>query len=397
MCDPRRLLLGITGGIAAYKTPSLIRLLGDRGIEVKTVLTRAARLFVGPDALRTVSGFPLYTDDEPVSEEMAHIRLARWANLLLICPATANTIAKIAHGIADNLLTTLALSFDGPILVVPAMNSVMWRNRATQANVDTLRQRGIRVLPVAEGPLACGDEGPGRMLSIGTIAGFVLGAHLPQALVGRKVLISSGPTVEPIDPVRVVTNRSSGKMGAALARAAMCMGAEVTVVTGPARTDLPEGVCTVGVETAAQMSQALSQRFADTDICIMAAAVADFRPESVLDHKIKRGETDTLDLTLVPIPDIAASLGRAGKSQFLVCFSLEQDGGEQRAMKKMADKGCDMIVYNRIDTSLDTDTSRIAILMSDGSEPRRFDTMSKDRCARAILIRIAESMGLING
>lgn len=389
------LLLGISGGIAAYKIPRLIRLLTQNNVEIKVVLTKAARTLVGEDTLRTVSENPVFLDEKPPVYDMDHIRLAGWADLFLICPATANTIAKIAHGIADNLLTTLALSFDGPFLIAPAMNTVMWENPATCDNIATLKKRGVRVLPVLSGPLACGDEGEGRMISIETIAEFVLGANMPRCFSSKRILIASGPTIEPLDPVRVITNRSSGKMGAALASAAMCMGAEVAVVSGPTEVDLPEGITVERVMTSKEMASALYSHFTDADVCIMTAAISDFRPRNYSDEKIKRIDKGVLSIEFVPNQDIAADLATKKKRQFLVCFSLETGDDEKRAAEKMIKKGCDMMVLNSVDTSLGKEMTEISILYP-GETQKKINPMSKRECARVILRSIADRLGLYN-
>jgi phosphopantothenoylcysteine decarboxylase/phosphopantothenate--cysteine ligase len=391
MNKPHHLILGISGGIAAYKVPDLIRRLQAQAIEVKVVLTPAAVPLVGLEALRVISGNPVFLDGPVSVHDMDHIRLAQWGDLMLICPATANTIAKIANGIADNLLTTLALSFGGPLMLAPAMNSVMWRNPATLHNVATCTSRNIRVLPVANGPLACGDEGPGRMLDISTIAEYVLGGFLPQSLTGKKVLIASGPTAEPIDPVRVITNRSSGAMGAALAQAALGMGAEVTVVSGPALVKPPQGATVVPVETAAEMADAMSGLFDNTDICIMAAAVADFRPSAPAAQKLARVDTPTA-INLSPNPDIAAALGERKRHQFLVGFSLETEPGTARAEKKMLAKRCDMMVVNQAREAIGHETTRITILTPAG-EPTHYESMNKRDAAQNILLHISASLG----
>ncbi len=390
--DPQRILIGITGGIAAYKIPLLVRSLKSEGLEVKTAITRAAQPLVGEGALRTVSGNPVYGDETPSLYDMDHIRLGEWADCMLICPATANTIAKIANGIADNLITTSALSFRGPLLIAPAMNTAMWENRATQSNISNLRERGIQVLPVGTGALACGDAGAGRMISIESIVEYVLGANLPKPLNGKRVLISSGPTTERIDPVRVLTNRSSGKMGAALARAAILLGADVSVVSGPALAVLPEEADVEYVETASEMGNSLRRRFSDADICILAAAVSDYRPARVSSEKLDRRIDDTLSLKLTANEDIAAALGAVKENRFLIGFALETNENIQRAKDKMRKKNCDMMVLNTVDTSLATDNSTIAILTPDGNA-RRFESMDKRRIAREILLYAARRAG----
>jgi phosphopantothenoylcysteine decarboxylase/phosphopantothenate--cysteine ligase len=378
--------IGITGGIAAYKIPYLVRILRKRQCEVKAVCTPAALSLVGPEALRTVTGNRVYCDNEITDYDMDHIRLAQWADCMLVCPASANTLAKIAHGIADNLLTTLVLAFEKPVLCAPAMNSAMWRKPVTQDNINLCAQRGIRVLGVDEGELACGAKGEGRMLGEETLADYVLGAMHPQILAGRTVLIATGPTVEPIDRVRVITNRSSGKMGAALAREACAMGAKVVVVSGPAPAPLPSSAQCIAVETAAEMSAALRRRFAKADICIMAAAVADFRPAQPLPGKLKRDNARSLHLQLVPNPDIAAQLGRKKKSQILVGFALETTNSIAHARKKMKNKNCDIMVLNRADSALGTDASAVTILQPNAS-PKKLPTLNKRLVAREILSR----------
>jgi phosphopantothenoylcysteine decarboxylase/phosphopantothenate--cysteine ligase len=319
---------------------------------------------------------------------MDHIELAKWGGHLLVCPATANTLSKLAHGIADNLLTTLALSFQDRLVVAPAMNGAMWTNRVTQENVALLVKRGVRVLPVDEGELACKEVGPGRLLPLESIAGYMLSLTTPPLLTGKKVLIASGPTSEPIDAVRVVTNRSSGKMGAALASAALLSGAEVTVVTGPAVAAPPAGARVIRVLTAIEMQSAMEREFDAADICIMAAAVSDYRPERALAGKKKCDREGTWDLRLTPNPDIAAGLGARKKRQLLVCFSLEAEDDLARPREKMLKKNCDMMVVNRADASIDQDQTTVTLLFPDGREeklPRR----EKREVAGRIIERIA--------
>ncbi len=387
-----RILIGITGGIAAYKVPHLIRLLKKKGAEVKVVITKGARGLVGEETLRTVSGNPLYNDELSLYD-MDHIRLSEWADLFLICPSTANTIAKIAHGIADNLLSTLALSIpETKLMLSPAMNTVMWENQATRNNIQILKDRGISVLPVGCGELACGVCGEGRMIEPEQIAEAAISfLSKSDILKGKKVLISSGPTEEPLDPVRVITNRSSGKMGAALARQAMHMGADVTVVSGRACHSLPSGVKVIDVVTAEQMLSALCEHFKTADICIMAAAVSDYRPVNYSSDKIQRSENGNITIELTSNPDILAGLGRVKGNRFLVGFSLESSAGVQRAIAKMEKKGCDMIIYNRAETSLGLSTNRVTILGKDGF-CEELPVLSKDETARIILQRTAERL-----
>jgi phosphopantothenoylcysteine decarboxylase/phosphopantothenate--cysteine ligase len=374
-----------------------VRLLRKQGIEVRVVLTPTAESLVGEESLRTVSGGPVYRDGAPQVHDMDHIRLAEWGEWMIVCPATANTIAKLANGLADNLLTTLALGFEGRLVVVPAMNSAMWAHSTTARNVAAIEGRGDIVLPVDEGELACGTWGAGRMLPLEAIVEYV--TTLPQAklLTGRRILIASGPTEEPLDPVRVITNRSSGRMGAALAAAARAMGAEVTVVSGPATVPVPWGVKRIDVRTALQMRKALAAEFKACDACIMAAAVSDYRLAEVSDAKMKREEGTALTIRLVPNPDILAGLGAAKKKkQVLVGFALESEKGTKRAEQKLARKKCDMMVLNYVDSSLGLATAAATILYTD-RQPEPLSTMDKAALARRILTRIAERMGPNDG
>jgi phosphopantothenoylcysteine decarboxylase/phosphopantothenate--cysteine ligase len=392
MSRVRRLILGISGGIAAYKAPLLIRKLVKEGVEVKAAVTRAALPLVGPETLRTLTGYPVYADDGPAAYDMDHIRLAEWADTFIICPATANCIAKLAHGIADNLLTTLALSFEGPVLAAPAMNTSMWRKPVTRDNIARLFALGVHVLPAGYGELACGTAGEGRLLSIEAIAERVLLAHMPRLLDGKNVLIASGPTAEPLDAVRVLTNRSSGAMGAALASAALAMGARVSVVAGPAAIAPPEGTEVERIETAEQMRVAMLRRFDDCDVCVMAAAVADFRPERPAKDKLSREREEKLSLSLVANDDIAAGLGARKTKQFLVGFSLETDDNIERARAKMMRKRCDMMIFNRVDQALGGVSAAATILCPD-AEPERLDQQHKRDAAAAIMLRIAQCTG----
>jgi phosphopantothenoylcysteine decarboxylase/phosphopantothenate--cysteine ligase len=384
----QRVVLGITGGIAAYKTPQLIRLLGKSGVAVKAVLTPSARSLVGEETLRVVSCNPVYTDALPASFDMAHIELAKWGQLLLVCPATANTIAKLAHGIADNLLTTLALSFEHRIVIAPAMNTAMWNGAGVQANIGVLASRGAIVLPVDEGELACGDLGPGRLLPVETIAEYALAALAPRVLAGKKVLISSGPTVEAIDAVRVISNRSSGKMGAMLARAALLAGADVCVVSGPAAFPLPGGCRVIPVRSAADMKAALDKEFAACDICIMAAAVSDFRPAAVLEGKKHRSDSSAWSLDLVANPDVLEGLGRAKTRQVLVGFSLDSGASEAAAAAKMKKKNCDMMIANAVESAMETDATAATIICKD-KPAEHIATSDKRKLAEVIVRRIA--------
>lgn len=394
MSAAMRLVLGISGGIAAYKMPHLIRLLRRRSVEVKVVLTAAAEPLVGVEALRVVSENPLYADSLAAVHDMDHIRLAQWADYLFICPATANTIAKIAHGIADNLLTTLSLCFERRLCIAPAMNTAMWENQATRNNVELLRSRGVDICPVDSGDLACGTSGAGRLPELEFLADHVCSLGVSRILAGKEVLIASGPTLEPLDPVRVITNRSSGRMGNALARAARDMGATVTMINGPAPLAPPPGVSVVPVTTAVRMHDELHSRFDSSHICIMAAAVSDYRPRHYSPSKIHRSEGLTLEL--VPNNDIAASLGARKAGQILVCFALEHEQGLERAQRKLEDKNADLVVLNYVSSSLEQETAGVT-LIGRSAEPEELPVGSKDAVARSILERAAELLGVRNG
>lgn len=382
----RNIVIGVTGGIAAYKIPQLIRLLQKRGAVVKVVVTAHARPLVGEETLRTLSGFPVYSDTA-TNYDMDHIRLTEWADFFLVAPATANTIAKIAYGIGDNLLTTLALTFPPEkTFIAPAMNTAMWENKTTQKNVSLLKKGGMNVLPVGVGELACGDGGAGRMIEVDAIADILLAeSEKERSLKDVKVLISSGPTEEPIDPVRVITNRSSGKMGAALAAAALRAGAEVTVVSGPAVTSLPDGVEIIRVRTVDEMEREMNHRFPDADICIMAAAVSDYRPSVSAQRKIHRDGKTSLSIELVPNNDILAGLGTKKKKQLLVGFALEDTVDVPRAVAKLERKKCDILILNSIGDALGTDQSEVHYITAEGkvgtAGPAAKEFIAREICA----------------
>jgi len=385
----QRVLLGITGGIAAYKMPELVRLLAKNGVTTKVVLSPNARFFVTEETLRTVSDNFVYCDSFTSQFNMAHIELAKWAQIFLICPATANTIAKIACGIADNLLTTLALSFDKRMIIVPAMNSAMWQNSITQKNISILKEKGCFVLPVDEGELACGERGVGRLLPLNDIVNAVLNANFPKVLSNKKVLISCGPTLEPIDDVRVITNLSSGKMGIALSYAALNSGAEVCVVCGPCPDTFPSGCRVIRVNTALEMKASLDKEFKNSDVCIMAAAVADFKPQKTIKGKIHRNASKEISLKLIPNPDILMELGKIKKEQIIVGFSLESKLNINNAQSKMKSKNCDIMVVNTIKSSIGKDKSEAAIIYGN-KKLEKFEIISKQELANKIILAIAE-------
>jgi phosphopantothenoylcysteine decarboxylase / phosphopantothenate---cysteine ligase len=346
----KRILLGVTGGIAAYKAADLVRRLLERGAEVQVVMTPAAREFVGPLTFQALSGRPVRTDlwDAAAEAAMGHIELARWAQLVLVAPASADFLARLAGGQANDLLATLCLATEAPIAVVPAMNRIMWANAATAANVATLRQRGVHVLGPAAGDQACGEVGEGRMLEPLEIADRT-DMLLPRSgpLQGRRVLITAGPTRERIDPVRFISNRSSGKMGFAVAQAAREAGAEVVLVAGPVSVPTPSGVRRLDVENAEGMLAAVLREVASADIFISTAAVADYRPANPHDQKIKK-TANTLDLNMERTPDVLATVAARPGRPFVVGFAAETEAVEQNARAKLLKKNLDMIAANEV-------------------------------------------------
>ncbi|MGA9369803.1 MAG: bifunctional phosphopantothenoylcysteine decarboxylase/phosphopantothenate--cysteine ligase CoaBC [Steroidobacteraceae bacterium] len=346
----KRILLGVTGGIAVYKAADLVRRLLERGAEAQVVMTPAAREFVGPITFQALSGRPVRTDlwDAAAEAAMGHIELARWAELVLVAPASADFLARLAGGHANDLLATLCLATQAPIAVAPAMNRIMWANAATAANVATLRQRGVQVLGPAAGDQACGEIGGGRMLEPIEIADRI-DMLLPRSgpLQGRRVLITAGPTRERIDPVRFISNRSSGKMGFAVAQAAREAGAEVILVAGPVSVPTPSGVRRVDVENAEGMLAAVLREVAAADIFISTAAVADYRPANPQGQKIKK-TASTLDLNMERTPDVLATVAARPVRPFVVGFAAETESVEQNARGKLLKKNLDMIAANEV-------------------------------------------------
>lgn len=396
-----RVLLGVTGGIAAYKSAELTRRLKERGIDVQVVMTAGAQHFVTPATFQALSGRPVRTDlwDPAAEAAMGHIELARWPARIVIAPASADFIARLAHGLADDLLTTLCLATDAPIVVVPAMNRLMWANAATQANVATLRARGIEILGPAAGDQACGETGPGRMLEPNDIVAALLApvpatpAATTAALRGRKVVVTAGPTRERIDPVRFITNRSSGKMGFAVAEAARDAGARVVLVSGPVNVTTPPGVQRIDVETAEQMMHAVRAELADTDVFIASAAVSDYRAREVAEHKIKK-TSDELVLQLSRTPDVLATVAKGTPRPFVVGFAAETQNVEQNALKKLEAKQLDMIAANQVGEGLafDCDDNALTVYWADGR--RELGRAPKCRLARALVDVIAERYAL---
>ncbi|MDY0065460.1 MAG: bifunctional phosphopantothenoylcysteine decarboxylase/phosphopantothenate--cysteine ligase CoaBC [Steroidobacteraceae bacterium] len=396
--QPQKILLGVTGGIAAYKSPDLVRRLIERGAQVQVVMSRGAQQFVTPLTFQAVSGRPVRSDlwDEHAEAAMGHIELARWADDIVVAPATAEFIARLAHGFAEDLLTTLCLATTARITIAPAMNRQMWANPATQANVRVLRERGVRVLGPASGEQACGEVGAGRMLEPTQIADeLFVPRGGPGVLQGLKVVVTAGPTRERIDPVRFISNRSSGKMGYAVAEAARAAGAEVVLVSGPVRLDTPLGVERVDVESAEQMLAAVQQHVADADIFIAAAAVSDYRMYEVASEKIKK-TSDSMTLSLVRAPDVLATVARSAKPPFLVGFAAETENVERNALAKLMGKNLDMIAANKVGDKLgfDQDDNALTVYWRDGK--RELALTSKAALAQQLVELIAERFGSRN-
>jgi phosphopantothenoylcysteine decarboxylase/phosphopantothenate--cysteine ligase len=368
------IVLGITGGIAAYKSPDLVRRLRERGAEVQIVMTASAEEFVTSTALQAVSGRPIRSNlwDKEAEAAMSHIELARWADIVLVAPATAEIMARIASGAAPDLLTTICLATEAPIALAPAMNHVMWNNPATQANRQLLEQRGIHILGPDTGSQACGETGAGRMLAPEAIAATVCGLTVGKgsgSLEGRTVIVTAGPTREPIDPVRYMTNRSSGKMGYALARAAAAQGADVILISGPVNLPPPPGMRVVQVNTAQEMFDATHQHVASADIFVGAAAVADYRPAESRPQKIKKSN-ETIALQLVRCPDILASVAALEAPPFTVGFAAETESVEDYARSKLVNKKLNMIIANKVgdDSGFDRDDNAVSVIWKGGKK-----------------------------
>ncbi|HVS01609.1 MAG TPA: bifunctional phosphopantothenoylcysteine decarboxylase/phosphopantothenate--cysteine ligase CoaBC [Thermoanaerobaculia bacterium] len=392
----RRLLLGVSGGIAAVKAPDLVRRLRERDLEVRCALTRAAEAFVTPLALEVLSGHPVYGEAylSPGRDGVEqHVEAARWAELLLVAPATAHALARLAHGLADDFLTTAALAFRGPLVVAPAMHPRMWEHPATRRNCETLAGRGVRFLGPEVGPLASGEEGVGRMSEPQVLADAVAGMLAAGPLSGARVLVTAGPTWEPVDPVRVLANRSSGKMGFALAAEAAARGAAVTLVAGPVALPTPWGVERVDVETAREMRDAALGAAPDADLVLMTAAVADFRPRDPASRKLKRQE-GVPRLELEATPDILADLVAAAPGAVVVGFAAETDDLRATARAKLERKGVDFLVANdvsRRDVGFGSDFNEVVVFRRQG-EPVALPRAAKRQLAGPLLDLFAAAL-----
>jgi phosphopantothenoylcysteine decarboxylase/phosphopantothenate--cysteine ligase len=390
----RNILLGISGGIAAYKSAELVRQLQELGASVRVVMTRGAQEFITPLTLQALSGNPVHTEllDEEAEQGMGHIELARWADLLLIAPATADLIARLAAGRADDLLTTVALATSAPMLLAPAMNQQMWKDPATMANMATLEERGVRAFGPAAGVQACGDVGPGRMEEPEAIARRASEMFESGLLDGKRVVITAGPTRESLDPVRYISNHSSGKMGYALAEAAALAGARTTIISGPVALQAPEHVTVEPVNSALEMLAASERLLPECDIYIACAAVADYRPADIQAQKIKKG-SDTMTLQLVKNPDIVTTIARSEQRPFTVGFAAETQNVVDYARGKLERKGLDMIVANDVsDDSIgfNSDQNAVTVLWPGGEAV--LEKADKRALARQIVALIAAKL-----
>ena len=386
----KSVVLGVTGGIAAYKAAQLTRDLQRHGFEVQVVMTEAARGMVTPATFQALSGRPVYTDmwDASIPDNMAHIELSRGKDAIVVAPATADFIAKLANGLADDLLSTLCLARECPLIVAPAMNRQMWQNAATRRNVERLLRDGVAILGPASGDQACGETGMGRMLEAADIAEAVAGFLAPKALRGARVLITAGPTFEPIDTVRGITNLSSGKMGYAVARAALHAGAKVALVSGPVSLAAPAGAEVTRVETAAEMFEAVRRNVSRADIYIGVAAVADYRVDKPRRHKIKKSEQAQLSLRLVPNPDILGWVAARPRPPFCVGFAAESRNLDAYADEKRRRKKVPLMVANLAQAAIGADDNEVTLLDDKGAHC--LARAPKDVVARQLVAHIAK-------
>ena len=389
----RRILLGVSGGIAAYKSCELVRRLRDLEADVRVVMTESATHFVSATTFQALSGQSVRVSlwDAQAEAAMGHIELARWAERILIAPASADILARLAHGVADDLLTTLCLASAAPLYVAPAMNQQMWAHAATQANIDTLRQRGVHLLGPASGDQACGDVGSGRMLEAHELRDAMSASFGDGSLAGLSVVVSAGPTYEDIDPVRFIGNRSSGRMGFAVAQAAALAGATVTLVAGPVSLPTPTGVVRrIDVRSAAQMHAAVLDASAQADIYIGAAAVGDYRPNEVSAHKLKKRDGAGLALQLSENPDILASLSAKPVHPFLVGFAAETHDVANYAQHKLRNKGLDLIAANQVGEGLGFEAADNALSLYWGDGAIDLPRAAKSELARQLIAQVAQ-------
>jgi len=391
----RNILLGITGGIAAYKSAELTRALVGAGANVRIVLTPAGAEFITPLTLQALSGNPVHQSllDPEAEQGMGHIELARWADMILVAPASADFMARLSHGMANDLLTTVCLASDAPICIAPAMNQAMWRDPRTQENAQRLTNQGAQLWGPASGEQACGDVGPGRMLEPAELAQLAASAFATPELEGKRVCITAGPTREALDPVRYISNHSSGKMGYALAAAAAKAGADVILISGPVSLPTPAGVQRLNVESAEQMLAAAMELAPTADLFIGAAAVADYRPVAIADQKIKKGQEELMELRLVKNPDIIATVSSLAERPFTVGFAAETENVLQYARSKLERKDLDLVIANDVSQSgigFNADENEVTLVSTQGDYtlPRS----SKHALAQTLIQHIAELM-----
>lgn len=388
----RQIVLGITGGIAAYKSAELTRILKTAGADVRVVMTPAATEFITPLTLQALSGHPVHQHllDPEAEAGMGHIELAKWADMILIAPASADFMARMNAGQGNDLLTTLCLATEAPIVLAPAMNQAMWRDQQTQFNADSLRSKGVTLLGPGVGEQACGDTGPGRMLEPVDIAQQAAELFDLGLLAGQKVVITAGPTREALDPVRYISNHSSGKMGYALAEAALDAGAQVTLISGPVNLSPPERCHTVPVESAEQMLDAALNNLDGCDIFIASAAVADYRPAAVAEHKMKKGKEEIMELHLVKNPDIVATVAAQQNKPFTVGFAAETRDVINYAQGKLIRKNLDLIIANDVsqpDIGFNSDQNAVTVIGRHRVEP--LPQASKRQLAAQLIAQIA--------
>ena len=389
----KKVILAVCGGIAAFKSVEILRLLSAAGADVRVIMTQSAQWFVGALTFEALSGQPVFKDMFQEGSEAAfrHIDWAQEADGVIIAPATANMIGKLANGIADDPLSTFMLAVTSPVLICPSMNTHMYANPAVQRNLDTLRSDGYVVMEPGSGELACGTTGPGRLPEPEEIIDRFLGCLSPKDLAGKKILVTAGPTIEPIDPVRFISNPSSGKMGFAIARAAAHRGAEVILISGPTHLADPMNVTTIRVHTAEEMADSVFQQMEDTDVIIKSAAVSDYGPPKSNAHKIKKGKNE-LVLRLQKNVDILKTLGRKKKHQILVGFAAETQDLEKNATQKLAEKNLDIIAGNLVgssDSGFESDTNKVTLYFKDGTK-EALPIMDKLGVAHILLDRILE-------
>lgn len=393
----KRILLGITGSIAAYKSAELTRRLKEHGAEVRVVMTQAATRFITPLTLQALSGHPVHTNllDASAEAAMGHIELARWTDLILIAPSSADFLARLTAGRADDLLSAICLASHSPIALAPAMNQGMWNNQATQSNVLTLQQRDFYFIGPDHGSQACGETGPGRMLEPEQIIHQTMSLFIGGTLADKRLVITAGPTREPIDPVRYISNRSSGKMGFAIAEAAAEAGANVTLICGPVQLSTPDHIKRIDVETASHMHQAVIDNMQTCDIFVATAAVADYRPGLQSVNKIKKHQ-DEMQLNLIKTPDILSAVASLINAPFTVGFAAETENLLDYAHNKLQQKKLDMIVANQVGPSagFDQDNNELDILWQDGHI--HLDLNSKKTLARDLIKIIAERINAID-